>query len=319
LVNICGNPNVYGTIVIGIGQKAAEDLSEAISKGGRPVEVYDIESSGGSIKTTEAATRRAMQMASDASRVKRANMPLSELVLGVECGTSDGTSGIASNPAAGLVADRIVDRGGSIIMSETAEILGAEHLLAGRAANSSVKEKLLNAANTCMDYTQEMGIDLLGVNPIPENIRGGISTIEEKALGAIKKGGSTPIVEVIRNGDRPTRKGLIFMDAPAPAIENMTALCAGGAQVIVFTTGKGHTCGNAICPTIKVCGNPTTVKLVRDNIDVDLSEVIAGNMSIEAASEILERELIDVCIGKVTRAEILGEEEMAISRVCKSV
>lgn len=246
-------------------------------------------------------------------------MPWSELTLGVECGGSDGSSGIVSNPVTGMVADMVVDRGGTVIMSETVEVLGGEHLLAARAKDPVTKQKILDAVNFCVTYSKEVGVDLLGSNPAPDNIKGGLSTIEEKALGAIKKGGSKPLMEVIGNAYRPTKKGFIFMDAPAPGVENVTALCAGGTQVIIFSTGKGNPSGHPLSPTIKVSGNPFTVELLKDNLDVDLSAVITKGASLADAAKVLEQELVDVCWGKPTKADLLGEFEVAISRLCRTV
>ncbi len=319
LVGMGTNPNVYGAVVISLEPQSAKEVAEAIARTGRPVEAIALEDVGGTVKGTQLATEAAMEMVVEAGKMGRVALPWSDLVLGVECGGSDGSSGLVSNPATGLVADMVVARGGTVIMSETVEVLGGEHLLAKRARNEEVARQIYEAVNFCVSYAKEMGIDLLGSNPAPDNIAGGLSTIEEKALGAIKKGGSSTVNEVVGYGIRPREKGFVFMDAPAPGVENLTALAAGGTHLAIFSTGKGNTVGNPVAPTIKVSGNPYTVKTLRDNIDVDLSAVITRGMSLEEASKILEAELVTVCNGKMTKAEMLGEVEVAISRIGRTL
>jgi len=317
LIGMGINPNVFGAIVVSLEINSAWAIAEGIAKTGRPVEVISIEDVGGTVKATERATRQAMRLASEASRQSREPMGWPELVIGVECGGSDGSSGLVSNPATGRVADMVIDAGGTVIMSETLEILGGEHLLAARARDEAIGKKLVEAVNFCVTYAAGMGVDVLGSNPTPDNILGGLSTIEEKALGAIKKGGSRTLMEVVGYGQRPTVKGFVIMDAPCPGIENMTAMASAGCHAIIFSTGKGNTSGNPISPTIKLTGNPYTVANLADNIDVDLSAVITGGMSLDEAACILMAELVAVCNGKMTRAEILGEVEIAISRIAR--
>lgn len=317
LIGMGCNPNTYGAVVISLEVSSAAAVAGEIAKTGRPVEVVSIEDEGGTVRATEKATRSAMRMISDAGRLSREPMAWSDLVIGVECGGSDGSSGLVSNPATGRMANLVIDRGGTAIMSETLEILGGEHLLAARAKDESTGRKLVEAVNFCVAYAYEMGVDVLGSNPTPDNIVGGLSTIEEKALGAIKKGGSRTLMEVVGYGRRPSVKGFVVMDAPCPGIENMTAMAAAGCHLIVFSTGKGNTSGNPISPTIKLSGNPHTVDVLADNIDVDLSAVIAGDMTMDEASAILEKELVAVCNGMMTKAEILGEVEIAISRIAR--
>lgn len=317
LIGLGTNPNVYGAVVISIEPESARVIAEGIAKSGRPVHAFAIEEVGGTIKTTELAIHAALEMASEASNMRRVHLPWSELVLGVECGGSDGSSGLVSNPVTGLIADKVIDRGGTVIMSETWEILGGEHLLAQRAKNETVAKQLYDAVNFCVKYIRETGVHI--TNPGGENITGGLSTIEEKALGAIKKGGTRTLNEVVGYGFRPREKGFVFMDAPAPGVENLTALAAGGTHLVIFSTGKGNTIGNPVSPTIKVSGNPSTVKALRDNIDVDLSAVITEGASLEEAAKILETEVIAVCNGKMTKAEILGEVEIAISRIGRTL
>lgn len=317
LIGLGSNPNVYGAVVVSLETKSAHEVAEGIARTGRPVEAFAIEEQGGTVKVSQMAISFALRLAADAWRLQREPMEWSRFVLAVECGGSDGSSGLSSNPATGLVADMVVDRGGAVILSETFEMLGAEHLLAARARDEITARKILDIVNFCVTYSAQMGIDALAANPAPDNIAGGLSTIEEKALGAIKKGGSRTVQEVVGYGQRPTRKGLVIMDAPCPGVENMTALAAGGSHAIIFSTGRGNPSGNPVCPTIKVSGNPYTVASLADNIDVDVSAVITRRMPLDEAARLLDAELLAVCAGKLTRAEILGEVDVAISRIAR--
>lgn len=319
LVGMGTNANVYGAVVISLEPQSARVIADGIRASGRPVEIISLEDVGGTVKATELGTRIALEMVAEAGRMQRVPLPWSQLVLGVECGGSDGSSGLVSNPVTGMVADMVVARGGTVIMSETMEVLGGEHILGRRAKSEEVARKLYEAVNFCVNYAREMGLDIMGANPAPDNIAGGLSTIEEKALGAIKKGGSGTLNEVVGYGVRPREKGLVFMDAPAPGVENLTALAAGGTHLAIFSTGKGNTVGNPVSPTIKVSGNPFTVKALRDNIDVDLSAVLTDGMSLEEAAKILEAEVVAVCNGKMTKAEMLGEVEVAVSRIARTL
>ena len=202
----------------------AEYISGEIAKGGKPVVGFSIEDQGGTVEVAYRAAQAAIQMLHDAGRLRPEPMPWSEFVLGVECGGSDGSSGIVSNPVTGRLADRVIDAGGTVIMSETLELLGGEEMLGRRAVTPEVAAKVKGIIQRTLDYAAEHNLDIMGANPAPDNIAGGLTTIEEKALGAIKKGGTRPLVEVLEEGERPTKKGFVIMDAPAPGVENLTAI-----------------------------------------------------------------------------------------------
>ena len=315
LIGLATNPNVFGAVIISLEEKSANYIAKRIAETGKPVESIAIEEVGGTIKATGLAAEYAVKMIVEASNQQREPLSLSELIIGVECGGSDGSSGLVSNPVTGLVSDKVIDNGGTVIMSETMEVLGAEHILAKRAKNKIVSEHLIDIVKFCVEYLTQLNTDAMDANPAPDNIKGGLSTIEEKALGAIKKGGSKVLQQVIGYGQRPTSKGFIFMDAPCEAVENMTALASGGCHAIIFSTGIGNTTGNPVSPTIKVSGNPNTIKNMQPNIDVDISEVITGKLTLDESATILYNNLIEVCMGKMTKSEILGEEVTAISRI----
>jgi altronate dehydratase large subunit len=211
----------------------------------------------------------------------------------------------------GEAVDRIIEAGGTAIFSETTEILGAEHILARRAVNEEVAKKIYQAVEENEKMAMAAGIDLLGVNPVPDNIRGGISTIEEKSLGAILKAGSSPIEDVLGYGEHPPHPGLYFMDSPSAATEVLTGLSAAGAQMILFSTGTGNPVGNPITPVLKITSNPRTAVRMKDHIDVDVSEVLTGSMSMrEGGGQILQA-AVSVINGQLTKAEIVGHWEFA--------
>ena len=230
-------------------------------------------------------------------------MEFKDLIFGVKCGGSDATSGVASNAAVGEAVDRIIEAGGTAIFSETTEILGAEHILARRAVSEEVAKKIYKAVHDNEKMAMAAGVDLLGVNPVPDNIRGGISTIEEKSLGAILKAGSSPIQDVLGYGERPRHPGLYFMDSPSAATEVLTGLSAAGAQMILFSTGTGNPVGNPISPVLKITSNPRTVARMKEHIDVDVSEILTGNMSMREAGDRILQAIISVSNGHLTKAD----------------
>jgi altronate dehydratase large subunit len=239
----------------------------------------------------------------------------SSLVLSVKCGGSDYTSGLASNPALGRVADHLVELGGAAVLGEIAEIMGAEHLLAARAPNPETAGRLLKVINRVESEAMALGLDIRGTQPSPGNIRGGLTTIEEKSLGATHKGGEhTPLADVVPYSSRITRKGLTVMDTPGLDVESVTGMVGGGAQVVVFTTGLGTPTGNPIAPVIKITGNARTAQSMRDNIDLDVSGVLDDTETLDAAADRLFEEVLTVCSGRETAAERLGHNEFAIHR-----
>ncbi|MCI8268867.1 MAG: UxaA family hydrolase [Lachnospiraceae bacterium] len=309
------NPNVHSAVIVSLEPAIAEKIAGIIRAAGKKALVFSMDECGGSIGCTEQAVRAAKRLIIEASLEQRVEVGIEHLQLGVECGGSDTTSGVVSNPVVGRVADAIVDEGGTVILSETTEWMGAERNLCGRAANPEVGEKIVKAIQWYEDYIKSIGVDLNGFNPAPDNIKGGLSTIEEKALGSIKKGGTRPIQDMLTCAQKPEKKGLHLMDAPTGGVENTTALAGAGCQLILFSTGKGNPLGNPIVPTIKVTGNNRTIQKSGENIDVDLSEVIVGSMSLEEAGEILYERMIDHANGKLTTAEALGDLEIAVTRI----
>lgn len=313
LINYGLHPNVAATLVIGLEPVTAERFARAIASAGKPVEWIAVQPLGGTAKTVERGVAIAKRMVLEAASIERVPAALSALTVGLECGASDATSGLTANSAIGRVADLVVGAGGTAILSETDEIIGAEHLLAERGATPDVSARLLASVAEAESLARFQGIQLLPLGE--DNIMGGLSTMEEKSMGAVRKGGTSPLMEVIGYGERPSQRGLIFMDAPAPGVENIAAIAAGGAQIILFATGVGNPIGHPLVPTIKVTGNPNTAETFADNIDVDLGGIITGQSNMDEAAGHLKDALLSVANGKQTCSEILGDTEISISRV----
>ena len=319
LSGIGRHPNIAAVLVLSIGLESANNLAKRIKPSGKPVHVLGLQESGSTMDLTARGVRVATDMVIDASELTREPCPFSELVIAVECGGSDATSGIAGNPTVGLFADRFIDEGGTVILSEPAEFMGAEHLLAARTENEQDRKRIYEMVKWFEDEAKRHGVDMRGTNPTADNIAGGLTTLEEKSLGAIEKGGSRPIVEIIEYSDEPTGKGLVIMNTPSAACESMTGLLGGGSHIIIFSTGRGNAIGAPIAPTVKITGNPNTAEAMYDNIDVDVSSIITKGETRETAAAGLWEEIVKIASGKMTRCEILGEDQLSVSRFGPSV
>ena len=317
LAAYCAHPNVGAVIVLALGceQVVAQHLAEAARRAGKPAHIVAIQSEGGTIRATERATAIARELAAELAAAPLATCDVSELILCVKCGGSDYTSGLASNPTLGRVADRLVDLGGAAVLGEIAEIMGAEHLLAARATRPETGARLLRVITRVESDAMSLGLDIRGTQPAPGNIRGGLTTIEEKSLGATHKGGEhTPLTDVVGYSARITQKGLTVMDTPGLDVEAVTGMVGGGAQVVVFTTGLGTPTGNPIAPVVKITGNARTAASMADNIDLDVSGVLDRRETLDEAAARLFDEVIAVCSGRATANERLGFLEFAIYR-----
>ena len=322
LIGLAAHPNVYGVVAIGLGceiNRMDDFLAELKARTDKPVEALLIQEEGGTIETVAKAKKIARRMIIEASMCRREECDLSELILGVECGGSDATSGLVSNPVMGLVSDRVVAEGGTAMFSETVEMIGAEHILARRAATPEVGQKILDYVRFREDEQIAAGEDVRKTQPSPGNRDGGITTLEEKSLGCIHKGGHTPVVDMIDCAHAPTKKGLVLMDTPCYDMLSVTAKAAGGAQLIVFTTGRGNAIGNPVVPVMKVTANGDTYRKLSDNIDLDMSPVLERDMSLEEMADITLRQIVDTLSGRLTSAEVLklGYSETIISRACE--
>ncbi|MHA1297979.1 MAG: UxaA family hydrolase [Candidatus Helarchaeota archaeon] len=310
------NPNVHSVLVIGLGCEtiSADALVKEISKVNKRVEYLNIQDQG-TIRTTERGIEIAREMVSESEKQKRKSYDLSNLILGTECGSSDPTSGIAANPALGVAADMIVEAGGTVILPEFIEWIGTEHILKRRAINKEVAKQISEPIKIFLESAKRMGYDFKKISLMaPGNIKGGLSTIEEKALGTICKGGNSPIQGVLKYAEKPPGKGLYLMFEPGIDVESMTGMASAGAHIIVFTTGMGSPTGNPVCPVLRVTGNPQTYQKMKDNIDIDASTILTEGETIESVGKRILNEILEVANGKITIAEKLGHHELAFFR-----
>ena len=317
LIGTGRNPNVAAAIVIGIEPNWTERIVQGIAETGKPVEGFSIERSG-DLKTIEAAARRAVQFVQWASELKREPFELGELVVSAKCGESDTTLGLASNPAVGRVLERLVDAGATAIFGETSEITGAEDIVASQAATPEVAEEFMRAFRSYQEFIKSQGVDLLGSQPTQGNIRGGLSTIEEKALGNIQKIGRNKVQSVLAPAEEPKGPGLHFMDSSSAAAEMVTLCAAAGSVVHFFATGQGNVVGNPIVPVIKLCANPVTVRTMSEHIDVDLSDMLKLKLSLDEAADKLMEVLVRTVNGRLTAAEVLRHDEFVLTKLYRS-
>lgn len=315
LGGIGSNPNVAGIILVALGCESVlmDDVAKIIARTKKPVETLVIQQLGGTKKTIAKGVKLAQALLKEAAQRFRQPIPLSELIVGTECGGSDGYSGLSANPAVGVASDLHVDQGGTVILSEITEFLGAETILADRCVNADVRKQLLDLVAWTEQSLARLGSSNVA-DITPGNMKGGLTTIEEKSLGCIKKGGSRMVEEVVGYGVRPTKRGLVVMDTPGHDIESMTGIAAGGAHLIVFTTGRGTPTGSPICPVIKVSSNTPCYLNMQDNIDVDAGLVLSNKESLATMGEIIYREIIQVASGKQTKAELSQNREFALRR-----
>jgi altronate dehydratase large subunit len=316
-VGMGSNPNVYGVVVLGLGCEThqARSVAGEIAKTGKPVEVVSIQDHGGTLMAIAQGAKIAAKMVQDASSQMRELCDFNELIIGTECGGSDACSGLSANPAVGVVSDMIVDCGGTSILAETTELIGAEHLLAKRAVNDKVAKRVYEVIGAMENRSIEMKIDIRTGNPSPGNVKGGLSSLEEKSLGAANKSGSRPLQEVIDYAQVPSKKGLVWMDTPGHDIEQLTGMVAGGAQVVLFTTGRGTPTGSPIAPVIKIATNTSIFEKMEENIDFNAGTIIEGKESIYNVGERMFDEIGLVCSGKLTKAEILKQHDFGIWRI----
>ena len=308
LINLGKNPNLYSVLLVSLGCEST-DLSgviEAIAATGKRVEHIVVQEVGGSARTTAQGILLAQEMVREASLEQRKSFPISKLVLGMKCGSSDTTSGLVPNPAIGVASDFVVAAGGTSVLGEVTEFIGAEHILAKHAANEEVAQGIFKLVERMEQRAMEVGEDIRGGQPTGGNIKGGLTTIEEKSLGAIAKAGSAPIQAVYEYGQRPDKPGLVVMDSPGREPEILTGLAAAGCNVIAFATGRGAPQGFPFVPVLKITGSRTAAEKMIDHIDMNLSAVIDGGDTIPDAGQRVLEELVRVASGAMTKAELSG-------------
>jgi len=321
LTSLGAHPNVAAVLVVGLGCETvqARDLAAEIAASDKPVEVVSIQDEGGMPAAIARGTDIVRRMAEKAARQVREPCAFDQLIVGLECGGSDATSGLVSNPVIGQVADRVIAAGGTVLLSETTELMGAEHVLAQRAVNPEVGRRIVEIVAAVEQEALEAGVDLRGLQPTPGNMAGGVTTIEEKSLGCIYKAGSAVVQGVLDYGQRPPGRGLYVMDTPGQDAESITGMVAGGAQVILFSTGRGTPLGAPLAPTIKLTANPQTAVRMAEHVDLSAAAVLEGQSTVEEEGEKLWRLLWRVVGGQPTTAETWGDGELAITRAGPTV
>jgi len=315
LEEFAGHPNVGAVLLIGLGCETMPgvEMEEKLAAAGVEARRLAIQDEGGSLATAARGVAIARELLQQASRARREACTVSELVVGLECGGSDAWSGVTANPAVGVASDMIVGTGGTAVLSEVPEFIGAEHLLAARAATLEVAHQIVAATFRREAEAMRMGVDIRGSQPTPGNMAGGLTTIEEKSLGAIAKGGASPVSEFVPYACRPAARGLVVMDTPGNDPESVTGMVAGGAQIVVFTTGRGSPTGCPIAPVIKVASNTAMYARLAGDMDLDAGTVIGHGEPMAAAGRRIYDEILAVASGKQTAAEALGNREFAIN------
>jgi len=317
LAGYAGHPNVAAYVVIGLGCEVnqarvmveRQRMTLPLARDGRPP-IVTIQESGGIRKAVERAVSEVARLLPRANEARRTRQPVSELMIATNCGGSDGNSGITANPALGWAVDELVRYGGTGVLAETPETYGAEHLLVRRAIRPEVAQKLLDRYKWWEWYCR--GIEKMDNNPAPGNKAGGITTVLEKSLGGIAKGGTTPLMDVVLYGERIETRGFVFMDTPGHDPVSVTGLVAGGCNVICFTTGRGSVFGNRPVPSIKLATNSAVYRQMEEDMDIDCGVILDG-VPLETVGRAIFEEVIAVASGKKTKSELagVGEEEFA--------
>ena len=320
LSGYASNPNIFATVFLSIGSPEEEQIIKGAQALGLTRFTNLLLPEIGSMeKLQQQALSIANGYVKEANSEVRVDAPWSAIVLGLECGGSDALSGITANPALGVASDRLVELGASSVLGETTEILGAEHLLAARAIDPAVGKKIVEMVARYEDSINYEGIDIRGAQPSRGNIEGGLSTLEEKSLGAAKKAGNAPFTGTLEFGEIPQVPGLYFMDTPGHDIEQLAGFGAGHINVVVFTSGRGTPTGSAIMPTIKVSTNTPMYESIPDLIDLDAGTIADGIETLAQVGDRIFDEIVQVANGKLTKAERGGHHEFALSRMYRTV
>lgn len=325
VLGLARNPNVHSVIAIGVRmdfnypETRATRLLADLEGIGKPIEMIEVATDGGMGLATLKAQKVARRLIRDAALQQREEFPLSELLIGIKCGISDGTSGISGNPALGRAMDVLVGKGGSVIISETTEVIGAEHILAGRANDDVTRERLLEMVARTEAQAKSVGDDIRSINPIPSNIKAGITTLEEKSLGAIAKGGTTPLMGAIDYGFQPEGDGLFFMDSWMAGNALMPGLAAAGAQITIFQSGGGDMPDDPPVPAIDpgivaplffMTGNPNLAAKLDIGVDYDSSPLLSDPKSIGQIGEDIVESLVRTADGQLTWGETMNYKEV---------
>lgn len=315
LEGIATHPNVAAVALVGLGCEVAQwqPIMKTISESGRPVKYFSIQAEGGSIKTTRKVVDTCREMIKEVKQQKREPQPITDLTIGLECGGSDALSGVTANPTVGLVSDWLVNKGGSVILSETTELIGAEHLMKARCKDKETSDKFTEIINKNHEIARIQLGEFAHLAISPGNQDGGLSSIMEKSLGCIAKCGTTPVVEVVPFGQKPVRQGLVIMDTPGYDVESISGKAAGGCQAILFTTGRGTPIGNSIAPTLKLSSNTNLWETFEDDLDINCGDIISKDQKMEEVAQSALDLLLETCNGKHCKSEQHNQTYFALS------
>ena len=316
LIGFGANPNVGAVLLIGSDIPKVQLIAQRIKATGKPVAAVCLDDCDHDVLTlTHRALRAGAELLLEISRNRRQPAPVSALSVGLECGRSDPSSGLVANPLIGAVTDRLIGQGATAMFGESLEWLGAEHWLAARAVSPDVALAVTEAVARRARLAAAQGEDLLGNNPGPTNIAAGLSTIEEKSLGAVAKSGSAPIQGLLRMAERPGKPGLYAMDGSAYSPESVSGFVAAGAQLVLFSTGVGNSYVSLLAPTLKICANPQAAAVLRNQLDFDASTVFTGLKPLQTAADQLLNLVLEVASGTLTWGEILNEGDEVVARL----
>ena len=310
------NANVAAVIVIGIEPKWTNRVAEGIAKSGKPVAAFSIEGKG-DLQTITEASRMAALFLQDASGLEREPAEIGEMIMSVKCGESDTTSGLGSCPTTSQAVDRWVEAGGTVFFGETSELTGGEHLIADRCIDDACRTAFQNTYDKYIQVIEATGANLLGSQPTQGNIAGGLTTIEEKALGNIAKTGSVPVVGVLDYAEQPdpNKKGLYFMNSSSAAAECVTLMAAGGAVIHLFPTGQGNVIGNPIVPVLKLTANKKTAASMKEHIDLDVSGLLRYEYDLTKAGDMMMDIIYKTVNGRLCAAEVTGHREFTFTKL----
>jgi altronate dehydratase large subunit len=314
LAGFATNPNVGGVLLVAVDDEDNE-LAATIAAREQRVYVVHMADHGGTLDTVAAAGEVVDELVAATADTPREPMPLGALIVGLECGGSDALSGISANPALGFATDRLIAAGGSAMLAEIPELVGAENLLAARATTPEAARDIVDTIHAFERSVERLGIDIRGAQPTPGNIEGGLTTIEEKSLGAAKKAGSAPITGVLGYAEAPTRPGLYIMDTPGHDIEEMVGQVAGGCQLMAFTTGRGTPTGSPIAPCLKISTTTALFNRMRGDIDLDAGTVVSRGEPLSSVGDRIYDAIISACNGELTGSERRGHGEFALRRL----
>ncbi len=319
LIGTASNPNVAAAVIVGIEEEWTAKVVEGVAATGKPVAGFGIERHGDHDTIMRASTK-AQEFVHWATVLQREERPLSDLWVSTKCGESDTTSGLASNPAVGNMFDKLYEHGVTMVFGETTELTGGEHLVAARCKTPEIRERFQFMFDRYQDVIEaHKTSDLSDSQPTKGNIAGGLTTIEEKALGNIQKIGRTSMIDgVLDKAETPTGPGLWFMDSSSAAAEMVTLCAASGFTVHMFTTGQGNVVGNPILPVIKTCANPRTVRTMGEHVDTDITGLLRKEMTIDEAGDALIDMTLQTANGRLTAAEVLGHREFVLTRLYES-